>query len=72
VTSILANAVIAIRCLIWRGSRGCPSSKVAGREPMASVPNWVTFTPDSKQIYISNAALNSVTTIDTRWRDEGG
>jgi YVTN family beta-propeller protein len=29
------------------------------------VPNWVTFTPDSKTIYISNAAMKSVTAIDT-------
>jgi YVTN family beta-propeller protein len=28
------------------------------------VPNWVTFTPDSTTIYISNAALRSVTAID--------
>jgi YVTN family beta-propeller protein len=30
------------------------------------VPNWVTFTPDSKTIYISNAAIKSVTAIDTQ------
>ena len=40
--------------------------RVAGRAPMASVPNWVTFTPDSKQMYVSNAALNAVTAIDTQ------
>ncbi len=67
VTSILANAVIAYSLpdLKVIGRVGLPQLKVAGREPMASVPNWVTFTPDSKQIYISNAALNSVTAIDT-------
>ena len=43
-----------------------PEIKVPGREPMAAVPNWVTFTPDSKQIYISNAAHNSVSAIDTQ------
>src|SRR6266700_8328797 len=67
VTSILAKAVIAYSLpdLKVIGRVGLPQLKVAGREPMASVPNWVTFTPDSKQIYISNAALNSVTAIDT-------
>jgi YVTN family beta-propeller protein len=67
VTSILANAVIAYSLpdLKVIGRVGLPQLKVAGREPMASVPNWVTFTPDSKQIYISNAALNAVTAIDT-------
>jgi YVTN family beta-propeller protein len=36
-----------------------------GRGPIASVPNWVTFTPDSKTIHVSNAAIKSVTAIDT-------
>ena len=26
--------------------------------------NWVTFTPDSKLVYISNASMRSVTAID--------
>jgi YVTN family beta-propeller protein len=67
VTSILANAVIAYSLpdLNPIGRVGLPQLKVPGRDPMASVPNWVTFTPDSKQIYISNAALNAVTAIDT-------
>src|SRR5262244_372780 len=66
VTSILANAVIvySLPDLKVVGRVGLPQLKVAGREPMASVPNWVTFTPDSRQIYISNAAMNAVTAID--------
>ena len=40
--------------------------QAAGHGPIASVPNWVTFTPDSKTIYISNAAIKSVTAIDTQ------
>ena len=43
-----------------------PTIKVPGRTPMAAVPNWVTFTPDSRQIYVSNAAHNSVSAIDTQ------
>jgi YVTN family beta-propeller protein len=67
VTSILANAAIAYSLpdLKQIGRVELPQLKVTGREPMASVPNWVTFTPDSKQLYISNAAMNSVTAIDT-------
>ena len=42
-----------------------PALKLTGHGPIASVPNWVTFTPDSKTIYISNAAIKSVTAIDT-------
>jgi len=66
VTSILANAVFAYSLpdLKLIGRVRLPELKVAGREPMAAVPNWVTFTPDSKQIYISNAAMNAVTAID--------
>ena len=33
---------------------------------MSAVPNWVTFTPGGKEIYISNAAHNSVSAIDTQ------
>jgi YVTN family beta-propeller protein len=67
VTSILANAVVAYSLPDLKpiGRVGLPQLRVPGRDPMASVPNWVTFTPDSKQIYISNAALNAVTAIDT-------
>lgn len=66
VTSILANAVVAYSLSDLKpiGRVSLPQIKVPGREPMAAVPNWVTFTPDSKQIYISNAAHNSVSAID--------
>jgi YVTN family beta-propeller protein len=29
------------------------------------VPEWVTFTPDGKYLYVSNAGLRSVSVIDT-------
>jgi YVTN family beta-propeller protein len=68
VTSILANAVVAYSLpdLKVIGQVSLPLIKVPGRTPMAAVPNWVTFTPDSRQIYVSNAAHNSVSAIDTR------
>jgi YVTN family beta-propeller protein len=47
------------------GEVALPVLKLSGHGPIASVPNWVTFTPDSKTIYISNAAIKSVTAIDT-------
>jgi len=47
------------------GDVALPALKLPGRGPIASVPNWVTFTPDSNTIYISNAAIKSVTAIDT-------
>ncbi len=66
VTSILANSVVAYSLSDLKpiGRVKLPEIRVPGRDPMAAVPNWVTFTPDSKQIYISNAAHNSVSAID--------
>jgi YVTN family beta-propeller protein len=43
-----------------------PALKLAGRAPIGAVPNWVTFTPDSKLLYISNAGARSVSVIDTK------
>jgi YVTN family beta-propeller protein len=67
VTSIPNNAVFvyALPDLKLVGEVALPALKLAGHGPIASVPNWVTFTPDSKTIYISNAAIKSVTAIDT-------
>ena len=67
VTSIPNNAVFvyALPEIKLIGEVALPALKLAGHGPIASVPNWVTFTPDSKTIYISNAAIKSVTAIDT-------
>ena len=70
VTSIPANAVFAYSLpdLKLIGHAKLPEIKVPGRNAMSSVANWVTFTPDSKAIYVSNAANNTVTAIDTQAR----
>jgi len=67
ITSIPNNAVFvySLADLKQIGEVALPVLKVAGREQMSSVPNWVTFTPDGKTIYISNAAMGAVTAIDT-------
>jgi len=67
VTSIAANAVYAYSLpeLKLLGHVALPEIKVPGRKSISTVPNWVTFTPDSKQLYISNAAARSVSVIDT-------
>jgi YVTN family beta-propeller protein len=41
-----------------------PALKLPGHEAISAVANWVTFTPDSKTIYVSNAGTRSVTAID--------
>jgi YVTN family beta-propeller protein len=67
VTSIPNNAVFvySLPDIKLVGEVALPALKLPGHGPIASVPNWVTFTPDSKTIYISNAAIKSVTAIDT-------
>jgi YVTN family beta-propeller protein len=45
-----------------------PELKLAGRAPIGALPNWVTFTPDGKFLYVSNSAMRSVSVIDTRSR----
>ena len=68
VTSIYANAVFAYALpdLKLLGHVALPELKLPGRAPIGAVPNWVTFTPDSKRLYISNAGARSVSVIDTQ------
>jgi len=68
VTSIPNNAVFAygLDDLKLIGEVPLPDLRLPGRGPIAAVPNWVTFTPDSRTIYISNAGLRSVSAIDTK------
>jgi YVTN family beta-propeller protein len=67
VTSIPNNAVVVYSLADLRviGQVALPSLKVPGHEAISAVANWVTFTPDGKEVYISNAGLRSVTAIDT-------
>ena len=43
-----------------------PDLKLMGAVPVAVDPFWVTFTPDSKFVYVSNAASASLSAIDTQ------
>ena len=43
-----------------------PELKLLGHAPTGDVPDWLTFTPDSKMVYISNCEDNSVSAIDTK------
>ena len=67
VTSIPNNsvAVYSLDTLKMIGQVALPALKVPGHEAISAVANWVTFTPDGKTIYVSNAGLRSVTAIDT-------
>jgi YVTN family beta-propeller protein len=68
VTSIPNNAVYVydVATLKTIGKVDLPSEKIAGRsEPISSVPEWVTFTPDGKYLYVSNSSMKSVSVVDT-------
>ncbi len=67
VTSIPNNSVVvySLADLKQLGEVALPALKIPGRGQLSSVPNWVTFTPDGRTIYVSNAAMRSVTAIDT-------
>jgi YVTN family beta-propeller protein len=66
VTSIPNNAVFvySLEDLKKVGEVALPAQKLPGHEAISAVANWVTFTPDSKTIYVSNAGSRSVTAID--------
>ena len=37
---------------------------------MGKVPDWISFTPDSKKMYVANAHDNTVSVIDVAARKE--
>ncbi len=48
------------------GFAALPDLKLAGRQPIGAIPDWLTFTPDSKLVYVGNSTFNSVSAIDTK------
>jgi len=68
VTSIPNNAVFvySLDDLKLIGEVALPSLALPHHGPISAVANWVTFTPDSKTVYVSNAGMRSVTAIDMK------
>ncbi len=66
--SHVANGVFAYSLpdLKPLGFAALPDLKLAGREPIGAIPDWVTFAPDSKTIYVGNSTFNSVSAIDMK------
>jgi len=66
VNSVLANAVFeySLPDLKLIGHADLPQVKPQGRVATGSVPEWITFTPDSRTVYVSNSAARSVSAID--------
>ncbi len=67
VNSTVANAVFkySLPELKLLGYSALPEVHPLGRAASGSVPEWITFTPDSNIVYVSNSAAGSVSAIDT-------
>ena len=59
--SVFAYALPDIKLL---GHVSLPEQPVPGKPNRGSSPAWVTFTPDSKTVYISSCGIKTVTAID--------
>jgi YVTN family beta-propeller protein len=47
-----------------------PDLKLVGGVHVGDHPDWLTFTPDSKSVYVANAGSNSVSVVDVASRTE--
>ena len=70
VASTTANAIFqyALPSLELLGHCELPQVHPRGERPTGSVPEWITFTPDGKFVYVSNSADRSVSAINTASR----
>jgi YVTN family beta-propeller protein len=67
IASTAANAVFQyeLPSLKLLGHVELPHVYPQGQKPSGSVPEWITFTPDGKVLYVSNSGDRSVSAIDT-------
>ena len=63
-----ANAVFvySLPDLKLLGHVSLPETEVPGKAPRGGGPAWVTFTPDSKTVYVSTCGTKSITAIDVQ------
>jgi YVTN family beta-propeller protein len=47
-----------------------PDLKLLGEAKVGHHPDWLTFTPDSRRVYVANAGSNSVSVVDIATRKE--
>ena len=66
--STIANAVFeySLPDLKLVGYCSLPEVHPLGHSPTSSVPEWITFTPESRFVYISNSGARSVSVIDAK------
>jgi YVTN family beta-propeller protein len=67
INSTFANAVFkySLPGLNLLGYVALPEVHPLGHSPTGSIPEWITFTPDSRIVYVSNSGAESVSVIDT-------
>jgi YVTN family beta-propeller protein len=72
INSVLANAVFeySLPDLKLMGRVALPEVSPLERPASGAVPEWITFTPDSRTVYVSNSAAKSVSAIDTETRKQ--
>jgi YVTN family beta-propeller protein len=70
VGSTVANAVFeySLPDLKLIGYCSLPNVYPPNHAPTGSVPEWITFTPDSRFLYVSNSGARSVSAIDAKTR----
>jgi YVTN family beta-propeller protein len=66
VNSTIANAVFkySLPDLHLAGYCPLPVQRLPNRAALGVVPEWITFTPDSRRVYDSNSGARSVSVID--------
>ena len=66
INSTVDNAVFAYSLPDLRrlGYVSLPVREKSGQPPIGARPNWISFTPDSDRLFVSNSALDSVSVID--------
>jgi YVTN family beta-propeller protein len=46
------------------GHVSLPERELRGKPPMGALPNWITFTPDSRRVYVADRSQQAVSAID--------
>jgi len=68
ISSTVANAVFeySLPDLKLAGHCSLPNVYPPNHPPTGSVPEWITFTPDSQFLYVSNSGARSVSAINAK------